>query len=78
MAKLYAELTSDKGGRVVSRGGNNIVNVSFRIGNVHIGDIELQWLDEDEKNEHDREYLLKYYHCDDCDPFIIKQGHTDD
>ena len=29
MAKLYAELTSDKGGRVASKGGDEYVQVRF-------------------------------------------------
>lgn len=33
MAKLYAELTSDKGGRVASKGGDSDIQVLFHIGN---------------------------------------------
>jgi hypothetical protein len=33
MAKLYAELTSDKGGRVASKGGDNQVIATFKKGN---------------------------------------------
>lgn len=33
MAKLYAELSSDKGGRVVSKGGNKHVTARFITGN---------------------------------------------
>lgn len=33
MAKLYAELTSDKGGRIASKGGDNQVVATFKNGN---------------------------------------------
>lgn len=33
MAKLYAELTSDKGGRVASKGGDDGITVRFYRGN---------------------------------------------
>ena len=33
MAKLYAELTSDKGGRVASKGGDKEITVTFKMGN---------------------------------------------
>jgi hypothetical protein len=33
MAKLYAELTSDKGGRVASKGGENHLSVTIYEGN---------------------------------------------
>ena len=31
MAKLYAELTSDKGGRVVGKGGNEFIDIKISI-----------------------------------------------
>ena len=37
MAKLYAELTSDKGGRVVGKGGNEYIDIKLSIGNTIIG-----------------------------------------
>lgn len=36
MAKLYAELTSDKGGRVASKGGENGMTVRLYRGNKQI------------------------------------------
>lgn len=33
MAKLYAELSSDKGGRVVGKGGERIMTTRYYIGN---------------------------------------------
>lgn len=33
MAKLYAELTSDKGGRVASKGGDNFMSINIYNGN---------------------------------------------
>jgi len=41
MAKLYAELTSDKGGRVASKGGDENVTVSFYFGNLKIYEINM-------------------------------------
>ena len=58
MAKLYAELTSDKGGRVVGKGGHDYVNVDIKCGNHIIARIEynlpnnqLHINDETEDNE---------------------------
>ena len=34
MAKLYAELTSDKGGRIASKGGDKYIHTTLTIGNV--------------------------------------------
>ena len=36
MAKLYAELSSDKGGRIIGKGGNEYVNLTIRDGKNHI------------------------------------------
>ena len=33
MAKLYAELSSDKGGRTVSKGGNDKLTITINTGN---------------------------------------------
>lgn len=41
MAKLYAELTSDKGGRVASKGGENHLDVTLKIGNNTVAYITL-------------------------------------
>ena len=35
MAKLYAELTSDKGGRVASKGGDHKMNIEIFKKNIH-------------------------------------------
>jgi len=40
MAKLYAELTSDKGGRVVGKGGNEYITMTVKDGNNIIANIE--------------------------------------
>lgn len=32
MAKLYAEITSDKGGRVASKGGNEYLDIDISVG----------------------------------------------
>lgn len=39
MAKLYAELTSDKGGRVASKGGNEYLITTYKNGNLNIFDV---------------------------------------
>ncbi len=39
MAKLYAELTSDKGGRVASKGGDESITVQLSNGNIRIFEI---------------------------------------
>ena len=36
MAKLYAELSSDKGGRVASKGGNQDIRIKVYSGNLHV------------------------------------------
>ena len=41
MAKLYAELTSDKGGRVASKGGDSILAIELYRGNVKVGRVTL-------------------------------------
>ncbi len=41
MAKLYAELTSDKGGRVASKGGDAHIELVVRQGNKTIGLLEI-------------------------------------
>ena len=33
MAKLYAEITSDKGGRVVGKGGDEYISIELKEGN---------------------------------------------
>lgn len=40
MAKLYAELTSDKGGRVASKGGDNFVSLTIYHGNSKVFTLE--------------------------------------
>lgn len=39
MAKLYAELTSDKGGRIASKSGDEYITITVRNGNISIFDI---------------------------------------
>ena len=39
MAKLYAELSSDKSGRKVSKGGDEEITVQFSNGNLNIFEI---------------------------------------
>lgn len=41
MAKLYAELTSDKGGRVVGKGGNHHLAIKITKDNKQIGYIDV-------------------------------------
>ena len=41
MAKLYAELASDKGGRVASKGGDSIVTIELVRGNYKVGRVIL-------------------------------------
>jgi len=40
MAKLYAELSSDKGGRVASKGGNDFISINLYDGNSKVLVIE--------------------------------------
>lgn len=75
MAKLYAELTSDKGGRVLSKSDNNSINVTFTVKNRIIGSVELYIFDDEKDGCDNDEYLLKYYKDDDDDPIIITQGN---
>jgi len=42
MAKLYAELTSDKGGRIASKGGNEEINIKCMTGNTTVGEVQLR------------------------------------
>lgn len=42
MAKLYAELTSDKGGRVVGKGGNDKITTTMKVGNIVIATVTLR------------------------------------
>ena len=39
MAKLYAELTSDKGGRVASKGGDSELEITIKLKNETIAEI---------------------------------------
>jgi hypothetical protein len=39
MAKLYAQVTSDKGSRVVGKGGDEYITITVREGNVNVFDI---------------------------------------
>jgi hypothetical protein len=41
MAKLYAELTSDKGGRIASKGGDSIITVELYRGNIKVGRVTM-------------------------------------
>ena len=43
MAKLYAEITSDKGGRVVGKGGDKQIIIRTKNGNKYLGTIELYY-----------------------------------
>lgn len=40
MAKLYAELTSDKGGRIASKGGSELLTIKIYDGNSYILSID--------------------------------------
>lgn len=75
MSRLYAELTSDKGGRVLSRADNTSIDVAFRVKNTIIGSVELYVFNDIELGEATDEYLLKFYPQDGGDPHIITQGN---
>ena len=68
MAKLYAELTSDKGGRVVGKGGDEYITIAVRNGNVNIFDITFR----DDGKKRGKLEILNYYdgerHTVDYDP----------
>ena len=51
MSKLYAELTSDKGGRVASKGGDNFITLSIYHGNYKVFELE--------HNYENNEYFIK-------------------
>jgi hypothetical protein len=42
MAKLYAELSSDKGGRIVGKGGNEYITMRVKNGNIAVFEIEFR------------------------------------
>ena len=68
MAKLYAELSSDKGGRVASKGDDEYIVIDLRVKNTQVGQIELYI-------HPDGEWLMTYQEpqgVDDKD--IIAQG----
>lgn len=48
MAKLYAEITSDKGGRVVGKGGNQNVKVAIYDKNTHVATVEISKVSENQ------------------------------
>jgi len=41
MAKLYAELTSDKNAKVISKGGNEYIEMRITTGNSHRGTLTI-------------------------------------
>ena len=41
MARLYAEIDSDKGGRVVSKGGGRELRITAHIGNAFLGTLHI-------------------------------------
>lgn len=51
MAKLYAEVKSDKGGRIASKGGEEYITITVRNGNMSIFDITFK------NDAHNRGYL---------------------
>lgn len=57
---------------------DNELAVSFYVKDKFINTIVLRWLDEDEADEAEREYLLLQHHCENCDPVILNQGHLSD
>lgn len=65
MAKLYAELTSDKGGRVASKGGDDYVTVSFNNGNIRIFEITF-------KDDGERRGLLEILNFKDASTQIVE------
>lgn len=78
MAKLYAELTSDKGGRKVSKSDNKSISIDLFVKNSLIGTIELYLFNDISDGCDADEYLLKYYRPSedqDVDPLIVTQGN---
>lgn len=47
MAKLYAELTSDKGGRVASKGGDESITVALTEKNVRLFEVTFKTTEHD-------------------------------
>ena len=60
MAKLYAELTSDKGGRAVGKGGDEYITIRVRNGNINIFDITFK----DDGHKRGKLEILSYFDGD--------------
>lgn len=76
MAKLYCEITSDKGGRTVSKGDNDSIQVTVRVKNEIVGYIYIDYLHD--KHNHGTEldeYLVQWHSANYDDPIIIQQGN---
>ena len=60
MAKLYAEITSDQGGRVVGQGGDEYITITARNGNINIFDITFK----NDGKKRGKLEILNYYDGD--------------
>jgi hypothetical protein len=56
MAKLYAQITSDKGGRVVGKGGEDYITIQLNNGNLRIFDITFK----NDKNNRGEVTVMSY------------------
>jgi hypothetical protein len=61
MAKLYAELTSDKGGRVASKGGDEYITIQLSNGNLRIFEVTFR----DDGNKRGQIEVMSYYNGED-------------
>ena len=75
MAKLYAELTSDKNSKKLGKGGDDFVNLELTVKGRYVGSIELQLLNDMADGVEKDEYLVKFYRNEEEDPKIIAQGN---
>lgn len=79
--KLHATITNEKG-KTVSKGGNNDLDITLKVGNQIIGHIYLDYHADTERNGDDSyesseydEWVLQFHNPDKADPDIIAQGH---
>lgn len=61
MAKLYAEITSDKGGRVVGKGGDDYLDITIRTRNNSLARLRIRPTQKGNWEEAEGDYALEVY-----------------
>lgn len=75
--RLYATVSSDRGGREAKKGGDKCVHIELEAFGIPLGEVVMEVLEDTDGKQ--KQYLLSYLPSnEDDESIIIEEGHKDE